>query len=70
MLVSHHDHSVPAIKARRREVIVQETGVEAWEAIEVVLRPLPDVAIDVVEPHGIWWVHVDRLKEKRPAFTC
>ena len=54
-------HSVSAIKTGRGEVIVEKIGLESSQAIEVVFGPLPDIAIRVVEPHGVRRVHVDRL---------
>ena len=34
---------------------------ESRETVEVVLHPFPHVAIDIVEPHGGGWEHVDGL---------
>ena len=50
-----------AVKTGRGEIIIEKIGLESCQAIEVVFGPLPDIAVRVVEPHGVGRVHVDRL---------
>ena len=60
-LLFYRYHSVSAIKTGRGEVIVEKIGLESSQAVEVVFCPLPDIAICIVEPHGVRRVHVDGL---------
>ena len=60
-LLFYRNHRVSAIKTGRREIIVEKIGLESCQAVEVVFSPLPDIAVRVVEPHGVGRVHVDRL---------
>ena len=60
-LLFYRYHRVSAIKTGRGEIIVEKIGFESCQAIEVVFSPLPDIAICVMEPHGVRRVHVDRL---------
>ena len=51
-----------AVKARRREIIVQIVRLEPWEAIKVILGPLPHIAENVMETECIGRVEVDWLQ--------
>ena len=52
-----------AVEAGGGEIIIQIVCLEGGQSIELVLQPLPHIAIHVVEPHGIWRKHVHRLGE-------
>ena len=60
-LLFYRYHCVSAIKTGRGEIIVEKIGLESCQTVEVVFGPLPDIAVRVVEPHGVGRVHVDRL---------
>ena len=64
-LPTYHHHSVETIKARGGEVVVEVICFKPRETIELVLRPLPDVAIDVMKSQCIGWIHVDTLQQKK-----
>ena len=58
---TYHHHCVSTIEARSGEVIIEVACLKPWKSIELVLWPLPHVAIDVVKPKGIGRKHVDAL---------
>jgi hypothetical protein len=62
---SYHDDIMLAVKARGAEIVVQEVGVEVFQAIEMVLSPLPHIAEHIVKPSLRGRVQVHRLKKKR-----
>ncbi len=61
--LSYHHDGVSTIKTGCGEVVVEVGCLEAWQAIEVVLGPLPHVAINVMESHACRGEHVHRLRE-------
>ena len=63
--MTHCHHGVPPIEAGGGEVIVEIVCLEARQTIELVLQPLPYIAIHVIEPHRVGWEHVHRLQVDR-----
>ena len=53
-----------AIKARRREIVVEEMRLKAREAVEMILGALPHVAIEIVEPFRVGRIKIDGLQGK------
>lgn len=60
-LITYHHHRVATIKARSGEVVVEVVRFKSWKAIELVFRPLPHIAVDVMKSKCIGWKHVDTL---------
>eukprot|EP00162_Nutomonas_longa_P012459 comp21102_c0_seq1/m.44534 comp21102_c0_seq1/g.44534 ORF comp21102_c0_seq1/g.44534 comp21102_c0_seq1/m.44534 type:complete len:395 (-) comp21102_c0_seq1:775-1959(-) len=54
-----HDHLVLAVVARGREVLVVGMHLGAFEGIEMVLGPLPDISKDIVMARGRRGVRID-----------
>lgn len=52
------------VKARRREIVVEEMRLKAREAVEMILGALPHVAIEIVEPFRVGRIKIDGLWEK------
>ena len=63
--ITHQDHVVSSIKARRGEVIIQQMSFEVAKPIEVILDPFPHISKDVTKTSFRGWVQVDRLKSSR-----
>lgn len=66
---SYQDEVVSAIKAGRREVIIIPVAAVTIQSIEMVLRPLPGIAKQVMKSKLIGWVHIDRLQSNQSKIT-
>ena len=58
---THQDYVMSTIEARGGKIIIEISGFKSWQAVKMVLCPVPDVTKHIVKTHGGGRVHVDRL---------